>query len=200
MAKLFRRTMEYLGLIDEAEALQEESAARPHVTASSGAEPSVRTLDPAGPAKLPPAPSLHPTQTATGGRRVEPPQAPRRGPAMPGTGAGVVVGGHRAQAAPAVTVTGAESHVVAAAAFDDAKIIADHIKARTPVVLDLRSAEPDMVRRLVDFVTGLVYSLDGTMRKIAKGVILISPPRVTLSRTERRRLATLGLYESADTD
>ncbi len=55
-----------------------------------------------------------------------------------------------------------------------------------------------MVRRLVDFASGLTYSLDGTMRKVGQGVILVSPPRVTVSRDERRRLADMGLYQIAD--
>ncbi len=52
-----------------------------------------------------------------------------------------------------------------------------------------------MVRRLVDFSSGLIYALDGTMKRVAEGVILVSPPRVTLSEDEIRRLSDLGLYD-----
>ena len=69
-----------------------------------------------------------------------------------------------------------------------------------PVVLDLRRAESDLVRRVVDFSSGLIYALDGTMRKVGDGLVLVLPPRVTLSRDEKRRLAGLGVYQVDDAD
>jgi len=66
------------------------------------------------------------------------------------------------------------------------------------VVLNLRATDPDMVRRLVDFASGLTYALDGTMRKTSEGVIMVLPPRVSLGREEKRRLADLGLYSTAE--
>ncbi len=113
------------------------------------------------------------------GRRVEPPADARR-------------------SAGSAVAAAADVEVVEARGFDDAKVVADRIRARRPVVLDLRATDPDMVRRLVDFSSGLTYGLDGTMRKIAEGVILVLPARVTLGREEQRRLAELGLYAVED--
>ena len=92
----------------------------------------------------------------------------------------------------------AQSDVIEPEHFDDAKLLADRIRDRVPVVLNMRNTEPEMVRRLVDFCTGLTYSLDGSMRKIDEGVILVLPPRVSLGREEKRRLADLGLYSVGD--
>lgn len=72
--------------------------------------------------------------------------------------------------------------------------MADHLRNDRPVVLDLRNAEAAMVRRLVDFASGLTYGLSGRMVKIAQGVILVTPPAVSIGMDERRRLAGLGLY------
>ena len=94
----------------------------------------------------------------------------------------------------AVAAQDTHAEVVVAEEFEDAKRMADYLRDRLPVVLDLRSAGPDTVRRLVDFSSGITYALDGSMTKINTGVILVSPPRVTISREERRRLADLGLY------
>ncbi len=66
------------------------------------------------------------------------------------------------------------------------------------MVLDLRKVEPAMVRRLVDFSSGLTYALGGSMRKIGQGVILVSPANVNISRSERRRLGELGYYQSPE--
>ena len=79
----------------------------------------------------------------------------------------------------------------------DAQILADGIRSGRALVLDLRSTEPEMVRRLVDFTSGLTYALDGKMAKISQGVILVSPAGVSVSSEELDRLATLGLYRSS---
>jgi FtsZ-interacting cell division protein YlmF len=98
----------------------------------------------------------------------------------------------------AVTAQDTHAEVLVAEEFEDAKRMADYLRDRLPVVLDLRSAGPDTVRRLVDFCSGITYALDGSMTKINTGVILVSPPRVAISREERRRLADLGLYALED--
>ena len=51
-----------------------------------------------------------------------------------------------------------------------------------------------MVRRIVDFASGLTYALDGKMAKTAQGVILVTPSGVTIGIAEQERLAALGLY------
>ena len=79
--------------------------------------------------------------------------------------------------------------------FDDAKMLADRIRDRTPVILNLRDTDPEMVRRVIDFSTGLTYALDGSMRKTADGVILVLPPRVSLGREEKMRLSDMGLFD-----
>ena len=63
------------------------------------------------------------------------------------------------------------------------------------MVIDLRETGPVQVRRLVDFSSGLVYALDGSIRKVAEGVLLVTPPRVKILEREINRLAELGLYD-----
>ena len=79
--------------------------------------------------------------------------------------------------------------------FDDAKKVADLLRERIPVVANFRKSDTDKARRLVDFLSGLAYGLDGTLRKVADGVLLVSPPRVKILERERRRLADLGLFD-----
>jgi cell division inhibitor SepF len=90
-----------------------------------------------------------------------------------------------------------ETEIIVARNFSDAQMLADGIRSGRPLVLDLRTTEPEMVRRLVDFTSGLTYALDGKMAKIAQGVILVSPVGVAVSSAELDRLAALGLYGSA---
>ena len=93
-----------------------------------------------------------------------------------------------------------QSDVILVEEFGDARILADRIRDRVPVVLDMRRADHDLVRRVVDFSSGLIYALDGSMRKVGDGLVVVLPPRVTLSREEKRRLSTLGAYELDDID
>lgn len=167
MSSLFQKALLYLGLVDE-DALDEEQqipeGRQPNPTVQS----SIRTV------------ASQPGEAAqVRGRRVEPPIEGYR----PGPVTQVVPSG-----------TEVQTEVITAVGFDDAKRVADRIRARQPVVINLRETDPDMVRRIIDFASGLTYGLDGTMRKIAEGVILILPARVSLGREERRRLAGLGLY------
>ncbi|MFO7699748.1 MAG: cell division protein SepF, partial [Acidimicrobiia bacterium] len=81
--------------------------------------------------------------------------------------------------------------------FSDAQALADAIRSGRSVVLDLRGTEPEMVRRLVDFASGLTYALDGRMSKTSQGVILVTPGGVSIGMAEQDRLSALGLYGSA---
>lgn len=196
MASLWQKTLFYLGLVDEDET---ENAAE---VASN--QSGVRTVEPPrARGARPMAPSPHATpelQRTTGaiaGRRVEPPSAQRR--RVSGNPqhaeAGVIVQGSASGAPlPPTTHPAARCEIIEASTFTDAQELADHIRNGRPVVLDLRTTEPAMVRRLVDFATGLTYALDGRMAKTAQGVILVTPQGKTLEADEQQRLADLGLY------
>jgi len=69
-----------------------------------------------------------------------------------------------------------EPATVRARRFDQAQELADKFKDGQPVILNLESAERDVARRLIDFASGVCYSLDGSMEKIATGVYLLKPP------------------------
>jgi cell division inhibitor SepF len=93
-----------------------------------------------------------------------------------------------------------QSDVILVEEFGDARILADRVRERIPVVLDMRESDHDLMRRVIDFSSGLIYALDGSMRKVGDGLVVVLPPRVTLSRDEKRRLVSLGVYELDDVD
>ncbi len=95
----------------------------------------------------------------------------------------------------AVRPVDVQADILVVEEFGDAKILADRVRDRIPVLLDLRRTDPDLVRRVIDFGSGLIYAIDGTMSKVGEGVVAVLPPRVTLSRDERRRLERLGVYD-----
>lgn len=115
------------------------------------------------------------------GRRVEPPAASSRTVAP-----GPAVRSIRSEA---------QADILVVEEFGDARILADRIRDRVPVVLDFRQADGELVRRVVDFSSGLIYALDGTMNKVGEGLVLVLPPSVSIDEVEKRRLASLGAYE-----
>jgi|EndMetStandDraft_8_1072994.scaffolds.fasta_scaffold88239_2 cell division inhibitor SepF len=66
--------------------------------------------------------------------------------------------------------------------FDQAQELADKFKDGQSVILNLESTERDVARRLIDFASGVCYSLDGSMEKVATGVYLLKPPPARVHR------------------
>ena len=66
--------------------------------------------------------------------------------------------------------------------YDEARDIADLVKSGRPVLMDIGTAEEPTARRLIDFVSGLVYGLEGTLEKVSPGVFLIKPRGVRVAR------------------
>ncbi len=59
--------------------------------------------------------------------------------------------------------------------FEDAQSIADHLNARKTVVLNLESADKDVSRRIVDFLSGVAYANRGQVKRVAKKTFMITP-------------------------
>jgi len=76
--------------------------------------------------------------------------------------------------------------------FADAKSVADDFKFGTPVVINLQGVDRELARRLVDFASGVCYSLDGSMEKLAPQVFLLTPDGHDVSEDDRRRIEERG--------
>ncbi|MBR2489263.1 MAG: cell division protein SepF [Clostridia bacterium] len=64
--------------------------------------------------------------------------------------------------------------------YDDVTAIADHLNDRKTVVLNLESADKDLSRRIVDFLSGATYANHGILRKVSKATFLIVPNGVDM--------------------
>jgi cell division inhibitor SepF len=72
--------------------------------------------------------------------------------------------------------------------FAEARAIGDRLKDHAPIVINLRHADRDVAKRLVDFACGLSYMSGGQVKKIAGRILLLTPPDVDLSVAEAREL------------
>lgn len=92
------------------------------------------------------------------------------------------------------TTTQLKVVVVTPESFDEAKDIAEHLKQKKPVVINLEGVEKDIARRIVDFLSGAVYSLDGNIQKISTGIFLIAPYNVGIMGDFKDELRNKGVF------
>ena len=74
-----------------------------------------------------------------------------------------------------------ELKVVKPERFEDASPIADHLLSRRTIVLNLEDTNSEVSRRLIDFLSGVAYSIDGNLKKVADHTFVITPNNVVLS-------------------
>jgi cell division inhibitor SepF len=84
-------------------------------------------------------------------------------------------------------------HIVAPAAYDDAKEVGDKLKSGVPVIMNLQGVEDDTFKRLTAFASGLAYGLGGDVQRLAPRMYLITPANIEVSAEERQRLKR-GLF------
>ena len=72
--------------------------------------------------------------------------------------------------------------VVSPKEYADAEKIADHLKAMRPVVMNIEKTDDDEAERIVDFVQGVMYALDGRLDRISDKIYLCAPSNVSVSQ------------------
>ncbi len=88
-------------------------------------------------------------------------------------------------------------HLVTPNSFNDAQDIGNKFKDSVPVIINLQGVENSLSVRLIDFVSGLAYALDGGMQKIADKTFLLTPHNVEVSAEERARLVEKGFFNQS---
>ena len=78
--------------------------------------------------------------------------------------------------------------------FDDASTVADHLNAKRTVVLNLESANKDVARRILDFLSGVAYANYGQIKKVANCTFIITPYNVGIMGDLLDELENNGLY------
>ncbi len=60
-------------------------------------------------------------------------------------------------------------------AFSEAQQIADYLKNKNQVVVNFKRVTSDVSKRIMDFLNGIVYAIDGTMQKLGPGIVICAP-------------------------
>ena len=65
--------------------------------------------------------------------------------------------------------------------FDDSQKIADCLREQRPVVVNFENTEPEVIRRITDFVTGTIYAIDGNLQAVGRDILLCAPKNVDIA-------------------
>ena len=63
-------------------------------------------------------------------------------------------------------------------AYSESQQIADYLKKRNAVVVNLKRVTPDQAKRIVDFLSGTLYAINGGLQKLGSGIFLCTPNNV----------------------
>lgn len=65
-------------------------------------------------------------------------------------------------------------------AYSESQQIADHLKNRNSVVVNLKRVTSDQAKRIIDFLSGCIYAIGGSMEKVGVGIYLCAPKNVSV--------------------
>lgn len=82
-----------------------------------------------------------------------------------------------------------ELKVVKPDRFENVSQIADHLLQNRTVVLNLESTNKETARRLIDFLSGVAYSINGQLKRVANNAYVITPNNVDISGDQMRAKA-----------
>lgn len=71
--------------------------------------------------------------------------------------------------------------VVEPHSFEEVQSIADQLKNRRPIILNLESIDKDGAQRVLNFLSGTIYALNGEMQRVSNGIFFFAPSNVDVS-------------------
>lgn len=183
MAEMWKRTLSFLGLVEEYDDeyddvvdddlyYDDEPAGPPPTGPPAREEPTnVRRIGPAAPT------SSRPTRTQE--RTVERDSPTSRNTSRQGRERGSTV------------------HVTNPTTFNDVEEVGEQFRAGVPVIMNLAGASESVAKRLLDFASGLIFGLDGRIERVGDRVFLLTPVGTEVSTEERNRLSESGFFNQA---
>ena len=76
-------------------------------------------------------------------------------------------------------------------AFSEAQQIADYLKEQNQVVVNFKRVTSDVSKRIMDFLNGIIYAIEGSMQKLGPGIVICAPKGFeiegTITEDERKK-------------
>lgn len=79
-------------------------------------------------------------------------------------------------------------------AYDDAQDVCEHLKSKKPIIVNLEDLEKETAQRIIDFLSGSVYALDGNIQKVSNGIFLVAPNNVDIMGDFKDELKNKGVF------
>ena len=83
-------------------------------------------------------------------------------------------------------------------AFSESQQIADHLKKRNTVVVNLKRVTSDQAKRIVDFLSGTIYAIGGDLQKIGGGIFLCTPNNINVQGKITEETTGKDIYDNDD--
>ena len=93
------------------------------------------------------------------------PKKPAREPRLQGGG----------ETVPMPNVAAMKMIVYHPVSYEDAQNIIDNLKSRKPVIVNMEELDVAAAQRILDFISGAIYALNGTIAKISRGIFVVAP-------------------------
>ena len=101
-------------------------------------------------------------------------------------------------------IAGSKMMLLEPRAYSESQQIADYLKNRSAVVVNLKRVTPDQAKRIVDFLYGTIYAIGGDLQKLGGGIFLCTPNNVnvegTISSEEQASKSARGKKETKTDD
>ncbi|MCM8899683.1 cell division protein SepF [Caldicoprobacter algeriensis] len=82
--------------------------------------------------------------------------------------------------------------------FEDTQIIINNLKNRKPIVVNLEALDTALAQRVLDFISGAVYALDGTIQKVSRGIFVLAPSNIDIVGNIPEELKGKSFYTLAN--
>jgi FtsZ-interacting cell division protein YlmF len=83
-------------------------------------------------------------------------------------------------------------------AYSESQQIADYLKKRNTVVVNLKRVTSDQAKRIVDFISGTIYAIGGDLQKIGGGIFLCTPNNVAVQGKITDEKEGKGIHDNDD--
>ena len=83
-------------------------------------------------------------------------------------------------------------------AYSEAQQIADHLKMRNSVLVNLKRVTSDQAKRIIDFLAGTIYAIGGDLQKVGGGIFLCTPNNINIQGKITKETQGKDIHDNDD--
>ena len=95
-------------------------------------------------------------------------------------------------------IAGSKMMLLEPRAYSESQQIADYLKNRSAVVVNLKRVTPDQAKRIVDFLYGTIYAINGDIQKLGGGIFLCTPNNINVQGKITEETSGKDIHDNDD--